>query len=315
MLIHYLVGALAPILGVEAATLNAVRPVTDFGLDSLMALEFKNRIETDLTVTIPTVKLLQGPSIEKIAAIIEAGLPKAPAAETAAPASDKLVEYPLSYGQRAQWFGHMFMPDSSTFNVAFTSKASPALDLKTFERALEKLVARHPAFRTVVLCNDEGVPVQRILPETQSNIVVHDASAWSETQLKEKVIEDFQRTFPLDRPLFRVCVYRQSDGDVILLNVDHLIIDAWSLRRSFEDLKKLYAAELRGTDAALAPLQAEYADFVSWEAELVDGPESGRLWDYWKNKLGGELPLLSLPASKPRPAVLVARGECIPSGA
>ena len=312
MLIHYLVGALAPILGVEAGALNAVRPVMDFGLDSLMALEFKNRIESDLKVTIPTVKLLQGPSIEKIAAIVEAGLPKADTMEVNTAVPDKVLEYPLSYGQRAQWFGHMFMPDSSTFNVAFTSKASPALDLKTFERALEKLVARHPAFRTILLCNDEGVPMQRVLPGTESNMVVQDATAWRETELREKVIQDFQRTFDLDRPLFRVSVYRQSDGDVILLNVDHLIIDAWSLRRSFEDLKKLYAAELRGAEAGLEPLKADYSDFVEWESKLVDGTESGRLWDYWKRKLGGELPLLSLPSSKPRPAVLVARGECIP---
>jgi microcystin synthetase protein McyG len=312
MLIQYLIGALAPILGVDASTLNAVKPVTDFGLDSLMALEFKNRMESDLKVTVATAKLLRGPSIETIAGTIEAALPKARAVEAIADTAAPLVEFALSYGQRAQWFGHMFMPDSSTFNVAFTTKATPALDLAKFSRALEKLVARHSAFRTILLCNDEGVPVQRVLSTAQSNLVVHDATAWSETDLKEKVIQDFQRTFPLDKPLFRVCVYRQADGDVLLLNVDHLIIDAWSLRRSFEDLKKLYAAEVREVQAELSPLQANYSDFVAWESELVEGPESARLWDYWKTKLGGELPLLRLPSNKARPAVLVARGECIP---
>jgi len=312
MLIHYLVGALAPVLGVDASTLNPVRPVTDFGLDSLMALEFKNRIESDLAVTIPTVKLLQGPSIEKIAAMIETGLPDAPAGENKTETSRTALEFPLSYGQRAQWFGHMFMPDSSTFNVAFTAKASPCLDLDAFRRALEKLVVRHPAFRTILLTNNEGVPMQRVLPQAQPNMILIDATTWAEAELKEKVIRDFQKTFALDHPLFRVSVYRQADGDVILLNVDHLIIDAWSLRRSFGELKKLYAAELQGNNAELEPLKTDYREFVESESNMIDGPESGRLWDYWKRKLGGELPLLRLPSSKPRPAVLVARGECIP---
>jgi non-ribosomal peptide synthetase component F len=45
---------------------------------------------------------------------------------------------------------------------------------------------------------------------------------------------------------------------------------------------------------------------------MVQGPESERLWSYWKQKLGGELTTLNVSSSIQRPEVMIARGECIP---
>jgi hypothetical protein len=98
----------------------------------------------------------------------------------------------------------------------------------------------------------------------------------------------------------------------MLFVVDHLVIDASSLQICFEDLRKLYPAELTGGDAGLKPLTADYHDFVKWEAEVIEGAGSERLWDYWKTALKGNLPVLRLPSSLPRPAVLLPKGETIP---
>jgi acyl carrier protein len=62
----YLNSLAAKTMGVS--NLDSRQPLNELGLDSLMAVEMKNRIETDLGVVVPMVKLLQGPSIAQLAA-------------------------------------------------------------------------------------------------------------------------------------------------------------------------------------------------------------------------------------------------------
>ena len=44
------------------------QPLTKLGIDSLMAVELKNRVEIDLELTIPVTALLQGPSLAQLSA-------------------------------------------------------------------------------------------------------------------------------------------------------------------------------------------------------------------------------------------------------
>jgi hypothetical protein len=56
------------------------------GLDSLMALEIKNRIDADLQISIPMIQLLQGPSVSDLQGLLLGKLEEAPPeTEQAAP--------------------------------------------------------------------------------------------------------------------------------------------------------------------------------------------------------------------------------------
>jgi len=70
MIETYLLGRLARLLEVEPEELEADEPLTRLGIDSLMAVEMKNRVEAELEISIPIVVLLQGVSISQLATFV-----------------------------------------------------------------------------------------------------------------------------------------------------------------------------------------------------------------------------------------------------
>jgi NADPH:quinone reductase-like Zn-dependent oxidoreductase/aryl carrier-like protein len=75
----------ARVLGMSPSKLDVEKPLTDLGLDSLMAVELRNWVEGDLQLSLPTVELLRGPSVLQLAEIMLKQLSKhdgTPAATT-----------------------------------------------------------------------------------------------------------------------------------------------------------------------------------------------------------------------------------------
>ncbi len=65
LLQSYLSAQVARVLGLAAAKLDLQQPLSNLGLDSLMAVELRNRIAIDLGVKVPVVKFLQGFSVDE----------------------------------------------------------------------------------------------------------------------------------------------------------------------------------------------------------------------------------------------------------
>lgn len=60
----------ARVLGISPTAVDAERALTEMGLDSLMAVELKSRMEHALGLTLPTVELLRGPSIRQLSQLL-----------------------------------------------------------------------------------------------------------------------------------------------------------------------------------------------------------------------------------------------------
>ncbi|TQM31120.1 type I polyketide synthase [Nocardia bhagyanarayanae] len=71
---EYLTAEIARRLGMDAAAIDGDQPLRFMGLDSLAAMELRTRIERELPVTVPLVKILEGPSITEFTAWLVARL-------------------------------------------------------------------------------------------------------------------------------------------------------------------------------------------------------------------------------------------------
>jgi acyl carrier protein len=70
LLEEYLTDRIARVLGTSALKVDRSRPLIRMGMDSLMAVELKNRVEADLEIVVPVAKLLGGSSARELAAVL-----------------------------------------------------------------------------------------------------------------------------------------------------------------------------------------------------------------------------------------------------
>ncbi|AKT41199.1 MupA/Atu3671 family FMN-dependent luciferase-like monooxygenase [Chondromyces crocatus] len=303
---------LGRVLRLPAAALAEARPLSALGLDSLVSLEIQHDIEGRLGVVLPLTSLLRGATlgelVREVLVLVEAGEEGRGGARLCS-AGELPEAFPLSHGQRALWFIHQLAPDSAAYNIAAAVRITSAVDTTALGGALQRLVERHPALRTTFTTRD-GVPIQRIHEAREVSFEVHDAASWSAEVLEERLADEAHVAFDLERgPLLHFRLFpRAAEGQVLLVAMHHLVGDFWSLSVLIKELQLLYGAEKAGRDAGLAPLPMHYADFVRWQGERLMGAEGERLWGYWRERLSGELPSLSLPTDRPRSPVQTYRG-------
>ncbi|NWF61302.1 MAG: amino acid adenylation domain-containing protein [Fischerella sp.] len=217
--------------------------------------------------------------------------------------------YPLTHGQQGLWFLYKLAPTSAAYNVAFTARIRSHLNIPALQRAFQQLVNRHPTLRTTFAQKD-GEPFQQVHEYQEVNFENIDASAWNEDELISQVIAAYQRPFDLEKGnLLRVNLFTCcEDNYVILLTIHHIVIDGFSLGIIFDELRLLYEAENTGRVISLPAIKYQYQDFVQWQRNILASSVGDELWNYWREQLAGELPILKLPTDRPRPPIQSYRG-------
>ncbi len=330
LLVTYLQEQVAKALGLlRASQLDVQQPLNNMGLDSLMAVELRNRINKDLKLDIPIVKFMEDISVVSLATYFSERMTEAPyyISYTATPIQDEYKAdqinvgkelHQLSYGQRALWFLYQLAPESAAYNIMYAARLQSDLDIKALRQAFEALIERHPALRTTYTTRD-GEPIQEVHKDQPIHFQeVTEASSWSQDYLNNWMVEQADRPFDLEQgPLLRVnLLTRSSDTKVqagnepiLLLAVHHIAVDFWTLEILINELCVLYKAIKANAKASLPPLSCQYKDFVQWEAEKLASAEGERMWEYWRKQLDGELPVLNLPTDRPRPLVQTYSGS------
>lgn len=307
-----LISWLAAKLAVEPSAIDASQPISSYGLDSMGTIEFMHSLETNLGVALPMTTFFQIPSLTQLAELIYEQLNNhANGSTLPTPLPDQLTEFDLSRGQQALYFLNQLVPDSPAFNLAALGLIRNSLDVPALHRAFQKLVERHPALRTNFIDTPDG-PIQRIQDEFVFFCGLVDGTAWTEKDLNDRILAEANRSFNLQRDaLLRITLYQRPQGFLLLMVVHHIVSDFWSFGLIFNELGILYTAEKTGTAALLPMTVARYCDYVEHQREMLEGPRGEQLWNYWKEKLAGELPRLELRTDRPRKAIQNHVGDSI----
>ncbi|MFB8234492.1 amino acid adenylation domain-containing protein [Bacillus velezensis] len=254
------------------------------GGHSLKATALVSRIAKEFGVQVPLQDIFARPTVEELASVIQ-DLEESPY-EAIQPAQTQDT-YPVSSAQKRMYVLQQLEEGGVGYNMPAVLELTGPLDRGRLEKTFRQLVERHESLRTSFETGPDGEPVQRI----------HDSVPF---QLDEAESADaFVRPFCLEEaPLFRAALVKESDERHLLLtDMHHIISDGVSVNTLIKEFGELYAGR------SLAPMRLQYKDYAVWQRSFQEKEGFQKQEAYWLKRLEGELPVLELPADKPRPAV------------
>ncbi|KPA88169.1 amino acid adenylation enzyme/thioester reductase family protein [Pseudomonas asplenii] len=232
------------------------------------------------------------------------------AAEAARPAS---VPYPLTAAQQDIWLDQSSRGDSPLYNIGGYVELRGAVDPSLLRSAIEFLVQRHDALRTVLQPGTDGLPQQRFVERLEVRVPLYCFADHAEplAAALERVEQEMAQVYPLDgSPLFRFFLMRLSDDHYLLgTQAHHLILDGWGFGQMLADLGRIYSALVRGEEVADAA--ASYVDFIEEDRLYQASPRYLRDRDYWLDKYRTLPEPMLLPRHRERPLAGTPPGDSV----
>ncbi|HEY0737260.1 MAG TPA: amino acid adenylation domain-containing protein, partial [Herpetosiphonaceae bacterium] len=293
--------------------------VFDLGGHSLLATQVITRIRDTFGAELPLRALFETPTVAGMVPTILRARGAAPSQERpplARVPRDRPL--PLSFAQQRLWFLDQLQPESTAYNVSVALQLTGRIDIAALEQSLSAVVARHEVLRTNFITIGEN-PVQVIAPaqaiRVQQIDLAERRAAERAAAVRGQIAEEARQPFDLAQDsLFRVKLLRLADVEhVLLLTIHHAVADGWSMNILVQEVAALYQGFVAGEQITLPELPVQYADYSVWQRQWLDPEAPGAALEhqlsYWRQQLGGTLPVLALPTDYPRTAAPSSRGD------
>ncbi|ESP93944.1 non-ribosomal peptide synthetase [Pseudoalteromonas luteoviolacea] len=222
---------------------------------------------------------------------------------------------PLSNAQRKLWLIDMLEGTSIHYNMPGTLRFEGALNESALFRAIETIIQRHEALRTVIKVDEFGKPHQCIYDSFEFSLPLVDLTALTPQQqydaVVEHYVEDINTAFDLSKDLmFRAQLLKLSaQSHVLIFDIHHISADGWSFEIFYKELGLLYLAYSSGKANPLPALPIQFADYTLWMESKFENKELDKQLTYWQAHLADIPAVHKLPLDKERPEVQTLNGK------
>ncbi|HGM5493483.1 TPA: condensation domain-containing protein, partial [Serratia fonticola] len=324
VLLRFICAEAARILSLPSADdIDNTQPLSERGLDSLMALELRKGLGRKTGLTLPATLVFDYPAPSALADSIfshylaakergeycnvDRGSSQQAKTPVQAKPSYEICISALSSGQLRLWFLEKINITLPVNNIHHGVKFSCQLDAQRLRACFAVLVARHESLRTTfvdipVYPSGQEEPRALIAPRGAVPLDVIDLSMEQDrqSQIDRLAYTHRMRSFDISNgPLWRSLLITEEDHSHLLLTQHHLISDGWSVVRLIKELVALYLSPDLLAEPQLA--EPDYSDYVSYQRRSLAGEQHQQNLAWWQKKLTG-LPRLSLPIAKSTPS-------------
>ncbi|MEV0059083.1 non-ribosomal peptide synthase/polyketide synthase [Nocardia sp. NPDC050718] len=310
----------------EVLGLDRVGRDDDFfalGGNSLVATQVAARLGADLGLRLGVRDLFGATTPARLAAAVAE---RADAGVTAQlpvlAAGPRPALIPLSPAQQRIWFLNRFDPSAPGYNMPFVVRMRGTANLSALVAALNAVVDRHEALRTVFPAVDvPGGEVAEQVVRDAGIVRVEEPTTVAAAELDAELARFASAGFDLEHEApFRARIFvvagaaADPAGECALAVVlHHIAADGVSLQVLVRDVLAAYQAATVGLEPGWAPLSVQYADYALWQRELLGAetdPQSlaSREIAFWERTLAGLPDQLELPSARQRPVAPSLRG-------
>ncbi|MGX1174669.1 amino acid adenylation domain-containing protein [Pseudomonas sp. R151218B TE3479] len=196
------------------------------------------------------------------------------------------TSYPLTTAQRDIWLDQMTKGDSPLYNIGGYLHIQGAIDPERFQRAVDLLIEKYDALRTVLHYGADGVPMQTMAETLEARVPVLDFSdrpdpeaavhAWMQQRMAVAIRLD-------ESPLFRFYLAKLGDTSFyFVMHLHHIILDGWGVGLVLTSLGELYDALENDQPPDLSA--PSYVGFIEEDARYRDSPRFKLDEAYWLDK-------------------------------
>jgi FkbH-like protein len=286
---------IAQILEIEAQLVSRTVPLSQYGLDSLAAMEIQELLRREYSRTVPLETLFEAEGVDGILRSIESATePALGPTEKVSPmeVSGSHGTYLLSYEQeRFRVLSHLFVGTRSLEIYSAIHIKGP-LRVGRLQSALNQIATRHPALRTHIIEKD-GTGLQQIDPHETPWLSVVDVSGLNGRKRQEILeisacsdgVPECSMSFPWRFRLFRL----STSEHLLSVIAHHIVADAWSMQIIFKELATAYEKGLENS----GPMALH--TFVDWQRirSKTDATEQEKC-NFWRSQLNSAA-CLALP--------------------
>jgi Condensation domain/TubC N-terminal docking domain len=198
---------------------------------------------------------------------------------------------PLTFSQLSHWYMYRLSERKAVRQIASATRLQGPFELELLRKSLECVVRRHEALRTRVIVVD-GNPMQEIVDSVAFQLEIDDLTGLSASGLTREIERLIDRHIlePIDvavGPLFGVRLLKLNDAEhVLIVAMEHLISDAFSLNIVLSDICSVYTQLSNGATVSLPDLTMQLADYAIWQRRThpVWLEQHGA---YWQERLAG----------------------------
>lgn len=311
----------ANVLAVPASTIQAGNPLSAYGLDSIVAVEFRKWFSNTVAVEVALFDILGAKSIEALIAkaIGEMALVAAESVNGDVKTSTrnpsqlesnggtvmkkslaeelkgikKPAKIPMSTFQRRIWFLHNILEHPSALNFVITAQIKGRPDLSMLQRAFKELSQRNDILRT---CYYEGEEFseQAVLEDVNAQIQFVDLSSDPQPDLKlQKYIRE-ARNVPMPIESGKVVTFAlvkiAATRYTTVLVCHHIALDNGSTTSFMGQFTALYDSLVQEKSLSLvtAP-KITYSEFTLWYQNNMQSEHLKGDMKWWAEIFNGSL--------------------------
>ncbi|KAI1391900.1 polyketide synthase [Hypoxylon trugodes] len=319
ILLEAFIDKIAKVLATPRDSILANNTLSSYGLDSIVAVEFRKWFRKEIQVDIALFDILSSQSIR---ALVSKAAKLIPAATAAAPqAADKPAQeaaekkttegeaevtevkkneitkvtnadvVPLSTYQSRLWFLHSFLEDKSNLNLPVVMRITGTPDRDALRRTILELSMRNGALRTAYFEGDDFTQ-QKPVEDFDLDVSLRDFSTAADPEESLKQYLAHYRQIELDIENGEVATWSLvklgEEQYVFICMMHHISVDRGCFKLLMNQIVMIYDALRADKDLATIPKpELSYIDFTLWHNAYLQSEEMEVHKAWWKSTLAG----------------------------
>lgn len=241
-----LIASLAELLNIEQSKLNLSDDFFQLGGDSIICMQWVNRIKQQLQLSITVQDIFQHRTIDKISQLLlkkaSVSIENNPAVTSPQAANLKITPIAANSLQIGMLHHALMYPDDDAYHTQLIIKYPASLNCECFYNAWRLAQQKYPVLGLYFNWQDN---IQQIFQEhlkifwKSLSVDRHDNF---DERVKDIVNADRKLRYQLDKaPLWRVYYLTQASGSsVCVLSYHHAIMDGWSIQLLLQYVQDTY---------------------------------------------------------------------------